>query len=68
MQIEHKSHLHTLIHKIEVVEQSWKPFTDGNLKRKFVLHFDEKGAAQGRPVRFTRYHNIDSEVQQLDQG
>ena len=56
MQIE-QSLLYTLIHKIEVVEGSWTPFTVGSFKRKFVYILTKKGAAQGRPVRFTRCHN-----------
>ena len=66
MQIEPKSHLHTLIHKIEVVEASWKAFTVSSFKRKFVyiltkkmLHRDERDDLCGVPI-------IDSKVQQLD--
>ena len=68
MQLEHKSHLHTLIHKIEVVEKSWKAFTVGSFKRKFVyiltkkmLRREERDDLYGVPM-------IDSKVQQLDQG
>ena len=68
MQIKHKSHLHTLLHKIEVVEESWKPFTVGNLKRKFVYILPKK--VQRRDVPFDLYGvtMIDSIVQRLDQG
>ena len=52
MQIEHKSHLHTLIHKIEVIEESWKAFTVGSIKIKFVYILTKKDAAQGRTERF----------------
>ena len=42
MQIEHKSLPYTLIHKIEVVEKSWKPFTVGSLRKKFVYILTKK--------------------------
>ena len=68
MQIEHKSHLYTLTHKIEVDEESRKKFTVSSFERKFVyiltkkmLRRDERDDLYGGPM-------IDSKVQQLDQG
>ena len=67
MQIEHKSHLYTLIHKIEVVEESWKPFTVGSLKRKFVYFLTKKVLRKDVPFDLYGVTMIDSKVQQLDQ-
>ena len=64
MQIKHKSYLHTLIYKIDVVEDIWKPFTVGNLKRKFVYILPKK--VLRREVPFDLYGV--TMVQQLDQG
>ena len=68
MQIEHKSLLYTLTHKIEVVEESCKPFTVGNFKRKFVYILTKK--VLRKDVRFDLHGvpMIGSKVQQLDQG
>ena len=68
MQIEHKSHLHTLIHKIEVVEESWKAFTVGSLKRKFVYILTKKMLRRDERDDLYDVPMIDSKVQQLDQG
>ena len=67
MQIKHKSHLHTLLHKIEVVEESWKPFIVGNLKRKFVYILPKKVLRKDVPFDLYGVTMIDSIVQQLDQ-
>ena len=64
MQIEHKSLLYTLIHKIEVNEESWKPCTVGSFKRKFVYILTKK--VLRRDVPFDLYGV--TMVQQLDQG
>ena len=68
MQIEHKSHLHTLIHKIEVVEESWKLFTVGSFKWKFVYILTEKVLRRDVPFDLHDVPMIDSKVQQLEQG
>ena len=68
MQIEHKSLLYTLIYKIEVVEESWKPFTVGSFKRKFVYILSKKVLRRDIPFDLHGVTMIDSIVQQLDQG
>ena len=68
MQIEHKSHLHTLIHKIEVVEESWKAFTVSSFKRKFVYILTKKMLRRDERDDSYGVSMIDSKVQQLDQG
>ena len=67
MQIEHKSLLYTLIHKIEVVEESWKPFTVSSFKSKFVYILSKKVLHMGVPFNLHGVTIIDSKVQQLDQ-
>ena len=68
MQIEHKSLLYTLIHKIEVVEESWKPFTVGSFKRKFVYVLTKKVLRRAVPFDLHGITMIDSKVKQLDKG
>ena len=67
MQIE-KSILHTPIHKIEVVEESWKSFTVGSFKRKFDYFLTKKVLRKDVPFDLYGVTMIDSKVQQLDQG
>ena len=68
MQIEHESLLYTLIHKIEVVEESWKPFTVGSFKRKFVYISTKMVLRRDVPFDLHGVTMIDSIVQELDQG
>ena len=68
MQIEHKSLLYTLIHKIEVVEESWKPFTVDSFKRKFVYILTKKVLRRDVPSDLHGVTMTDSKVQQLDLG
>ena len=67
MQIEHKSLLYTLTHKIEVVEESWKSFTVDSFKRKFVYILTKKVLRRDVPFDLYGVTMIDSIVQQLDQ-
>ena len=67
MQIEHKSLLCTLIHKIEVVEENWKPFTVGSFERKFVYFLTKKVLRRDVPFNLHGVTMTDSKVQQLDQ-
>ena len=62
MQIEHKSLLYTLIHKIEVVEESWKPFTVGSFERKFVYILSKKVLHRDIPFDLHGVTMIDSIV------
>ena len=68
MQIELKSLLYTLIHKIEVVEESWKLFAVGSFERKFVYISTKKVLRRDVPFDLYGVTMIDSKVQQLDQG
>ena len=68
MQIEHKSLLYTLIHKIEAVDGSWKLFTVGSFKRKFVYILSKKVLRRDILFDLHGVTIIDSIVQQLDQG
>ena len=67
MQIEHESLLYTLIHEIEVVEESWKPLIVGSFKRKFVYILTKKVLRRDFPFDLHGVPMIDSKVQQLDQ-
>ena len=62
MQIEHKSHLYTLIHKIEVVEESWKAFTVGSFKRKFAYILTKKMLRRDKRDDLYGVSMIDSKV------
>ena len=68
MQIKLESHLHTPIYKIEVVEESWKAFTVGSFKRKFVYILTKKMLRRDERDDLYGVSMIDSKVQQLDRG